>query len=81
MKPVTDEAVKELVVHYALACKGSMERALLMALNDGYEFTRVVAAMGDEGVHVSWQCLLNGWISEGQLTREGCAQLQRGSDA
>jgi len=78
---VTDEKLKELAEHYALACKGSLERALLMALNDGYDFTRVVAAMGDEGVRVAFQCLLKGLIERGQITDEGRVYLQKGSES
>ncbi len=77
----TDEKIKELAAHYAHACKGDLARALLMALDDGYEFTRVVGAMGDNGVRVSWQCLLKGWINKGQITDEGRAYLQKGSEA
>jgi hypothetical protein len=73
--------VKELVLHYTLASKGSMERAMLLALDAGYEFARVVGAMGDEGVRVAWRCLLNGWIDRGQITDEGRAHLQKGSDS
>lgn len=78
---LTDEELKELASHYALACKGSKERALLMALDAGYEFTKVVGAMGDDGARVAFQCLLQGWIDRGQITDEGRAYLQSGSDS
>jgi hypothetical protein len=78
---VTDEKIKELAAHYAHACKGDLTRVLLMALDDGYEFTRVVGAMGDEGVRVSFQCLLRGWIDKGQITDAGRAHLRSGAEA
>jgi hypothetical protein len=74
--PITD-----LAAHYARACKGDKTRALLMALDAGYDFTRVVGAFGDEGVQLSFQCLLKGWIDQGQITDAGRAELQRGADA
>jgi hypothetical protein len=76
----TDEEIRELAMHYALACKGSKERALLMALDAGHDFTRIVGAMGDEGVRIALQCVLSGWIDRGQITSEGRAHLQKGSD-
>lgn len=72
---------KELVDHYVHACKGSQERTLLMALDDGYEFTRVVNAMGDNGVKVAFQCILNGWIERGEITAEGRKHLSNGAEA
>lgn len=78
---VADAKIKELATHYAHACKGDMARALLMALDDGYEFTRVVGVMGDEGVRVSFQCLLRGWIDRGQITDAGRAYLRSGAEA
>ncbi len=78
---LTDEEIRELSAHYARACKGDLARALLMALDAGYEFTQVVSAMGDEGVRVSFQCLLKGWIDRGQITDEGRAHLHNGSEA
>lgn len=77
----TDEEIKELSAHYALACKGNLERALLMALDAGFEFTRVVSAMGDDGVRVAFKCLFNGWIDRGQITQEGRTHLQKGSES
>lgn len=81
MNSVPDDEIKELAAHYALACKGSHERALLMALDAGYEFTRVVGAMGDEGARIAFQCILKGWIDRGQITSAGRAHLQQGSDS
>lgn len=77
----TSEEIQELAAHYAHACKGDKERALLMALDAGYDFTRVVGAMGDEGVQISFRCILNGWIERGQITDAGRAHLQKGSDS
>jgi hypothetical protein len=71
----------ELATHYALACKGNKVRALLMALDAGYDFNRVVGAFGDEGVRIAFNCLLKGWIDQGHITSEGRAHLQNGSDA
>jgi hypothetical protein len=56
-------------------------RALLMALDAGYDFTRVAGAFGDEGVRIACGCLLREWIDRGQITDEGRAHLQGGSDA
>lgn len=78
---LSNEEIKELAAHYATACKGSLERALLMALDAGHEFTRVVTAMGDEGIRVAFRCLLKGWIDRGQITASGRAELQKGSDS
>jgi len=72
---------QELAEHYARACKGDKTRALLMALDAGFEFTRVVGAFGEEGVKIAFQCLLKGWINQGQITNEGRVQLQQGADA
>jgi len=73
--------VDELPRHYALACKGNKERAFLMALNDGYDFKRVVGAFGDEGMAVAWKCLISGWIDQGKITDAGRARLQSGADS
>ncbi len=78
---LTDGEIKELAAHYAHACKGNLERALLMALDAGYDFTRVVSAMGDEGVRVAFACTCQGWISRGQITSEGQAHLRKGSES
>jgi hypothetical protein len=77
----TDEEIRELAAHYAHACGGSQERALLMALDAGYDFTRVVSAMGDEGVRVAFACTCRGWISRGQITSEGQDHLRKGSES
>lgn len=71
----------ELATHYALACKGDKTRALLMALDAGYDFTRVVGAFGDEGVKIAFDCLLKSWIDQGRITDAGRAVLRNGSDA
>ena len=71
----------ELATHYALACKGDKTRAFLMALDAGYDFTRVAGAFGDEGVRVAFDCLLKGWIDRGQITDAGRAYVQNGSEA
>jgi len=73
--------IKELAAHYALACKGDKERVLLMALDAGFDFAVVVGAMGDEGVRVAMQCLLKGWVDQGQITSDGRAHLQSGAEA
>jgi hypothetical protein len=52
-----------------------------MALNDGYDFKRVVLAMGDDGMRVAFQCLLAGYIDRGELTDKGRAKLAHGSEA
>jgi hypothetical protein len=71
----------DLAEHYARACRGDKTRALLMALDAGLDFTRVVGAFGDDGVAISFQCLLNGWIDRGRITDAGRVKLQRGADA
>jgi hypothetical protein len=71
----------ELATHYALASKGNKTRAFLMALDAGYDFTRVAGAFGDEGVKIAFDCLLKGWIDQGRITSAGRATLQNGADA
>jgi hypothetical protein len=71
----------ELATHYALACKSDKVRAFLMALDAGYDFARVAAAFGDEGVRIAFECLLRGWIDRGQITGEGRAHVQNRADA
>jgi hypothetical protein len=71
----------DLAEHYARACRGDKTRALLMALDAGFDFTRVVRAFGDDGVAISFQCLLNGWIDRGRITDAGRGKLQSGADA
>jgi hypothetical protein len=72
---------EELAAHYAAACGGDLERALLMALDSGFAFDRAVTAMGDRGVRTAFQCLLKGWIERGQITGAGRLHLQRGAGA
>jgi len=71
----------ERIAHYVHASRGSKERALLLALNAGFDFKAVVLAMGDEGVRVSFQCILNGWVDRGAITEAGRAWLQQGAEA
>jgi len=71
----------ELATHYALASKGDKVRAFLMALDAGYDFTRVAGAFGDDGIKIAFGCLLKGWIDRGQITPDGRAYLQGGFDA
>jgi hypothetical protein len=80
-KTALSEEIQELAAAYASACKGDLARALLMALEAGYDFERVVGAMGDRGVAISFQCIVNGWIDRGQVTDAGRAHLAKGSDA
>jgi hypothetical protein len=55
----------ELATHYALASKGDEVRAFLMALDAGYDCTRVAGTFGGEGVRIGFDCLLEGWIDRG----------------
>jgi hypothetical protein len=67
---------RELVEHYTHACNGDKTRALLMALDAGFDFDRVVCAFeGNEGLRISFECILKGWVSEGQITAAGRAKL------
>ena len=77
---MTPEKIAELSAHYAAACKGDMTRALLMALSDGYDFSRVVSLM-DDGLRISFQAIAEGYISQGQITDKGRAYLESGADA
>lgn len=79
VQSIVDHA--DLAEHYARACRGDKTRALLMALDAGFDFTRVVGAFGNEGVAISFQCLLNGWIDRGRITDAGRVKLQMGADA
>lgn len=80
-RAVEMKSVSELAAHYAHACKGDMERAVLMALDAGYDFTRTVNAFGDDGVRASFQCILYGWIDQGRITEKGRAYLRAGAEA
>lgn len=73
--------IQELSAHYAAACKGDKTRALLMALDDGYDFVRVVSLMGDDGVRISFNDILEGFIDRGHITEKGRAYLRGGADA
>ena len=66
MSEMSPEKIRELSEHYAAACKG-VTRALLMAL--------------DDGVRVSFQAILNGYINQGCITEKGRAYLRSGADA
>lgn len=44
---------------------------LLQELARGHDFTRVCSDLGDAGVRAAWQCVQNGWISQGRITRLG----------
>lgn len=77
----TDAEIKELAAHYAHACGGDRQRALLMALDAGYCFDRVVAVLGDDGLQVAFRCITSGWIDRGQITDAGRAHLAGGSEA
>ena len=72
---------EEMAAHYARACKGDWTRALLMALDAGFEFQRVVGLMGDKGLRIAFQCTANGWIDRGQITDAGRAELRKGADS
>jgi hypothetical protein len=71
----------ELISHYVSASKGDPIRSFLMALNAGYDFKRVVLAMGDNGVRISFNCILEGLVSEGRITEQGRKYLRTGSDS
>jgi hypothetical protein len=71
----------ERVEHYVHACKGSKERALLLALDAGFKFDDVVCALGAGGVAIAFQCILNGWIDQGQITDAGRNHLRAGAEA
>ena len=73
--------MKELAAHYELACKGDLHRALLMGLDAGFDFTKIVGAMGDRGVGVAFTCVVKGWIDRGQITAEGRSHLASAADA
>jgi hypothetical protein len=78
----TDAEIKELAEHYARACKGDKARALLMALDAGYDLTAIITAMGKEqGVRAAFRCVSLGWIDRGTITELGRAQLRKGAES
>lgn len=74
-------SLSEMVEAYAKASKGRLDRALLLALDAGYEFKAVVGAMGDKGVRVAFACIAAGWVDRGCITESGKQRLQDGADA
>jgi hypothetical protein len=72
---VVDE---KLVAAYVAASKGSKERAFLLALSAGFSFDRVVCAMNG-GLAVVYACILRGWVSRGELTDLGRAEIAEGT--
>ena len=77
----SNEELQDRARHYALACKGDKHCALLMALDAGYDFKRVVTALGDDGPRVAFACILKGWIDRGEITAAGRTHLREGSDS
>lgn len=75
------ETLSALVDSYVKAPKGDLRRALLLALDAGYDFERAVRAMGDVGVQASFACILEGWIDRGQMTEAGRAWLRQGAES
>lgn len=67
----------ERIEAYVAASRGSKKRALLLALNDGFDFTLAVGAMGDDGVRLSFACLCEGLIDRGTITPAGRAWLEK----
>lgn len=74
-------STQERIAHYTAACKGNLTRALLMALNDGFDLGHVVNCLGRDGVKVTFRCIVNGYIDRGQITDAGRAYLEKGADA
>lgn len=74
-------STEERIAHYAAACKGNLTRALLMALNDGFDFGHVVNALGKDGVKITFRCIVSGYIEHGKVTDAGRAYLEKGADA
>jgi len=76
-----DLLAADLIDAFVQASKGSLVRVLLLALDSGYSFERVVGAMGDQGVAVALDCVCKGYIDRGKVTDEGRAFLARGAEA
>jgi hypothetical protein len=74
-------AVQDLARHYAAACKGDKTRAILMALDAGFQFTQVVSAFGDDGVRIAFRAIASGLISHGAITEEGKRKLREGAES
>jgi hypothetical protein len=80
-KPKDKVSIQELAAHYAAAARGDKHRALLLALDAGFEFNQVVTAMGDEGLRIAFSCIEKGWIDRGMITEAGRAHLAQGAEA
>lgn len=60
----------------AVPTKLQVEFLTLLAL--GAPFEAAVTQMGPEGLKVTWDCILNGWVSGGRLTDSGRALVPKG---
>jgi hypothetical protein len=53
------------------------EVAFLAMLSSGEDFTRAARSLGDLGVKVAFNCVLNGWVDRGLITEQGRAAVRK----
>ena len=51
----------------------AIELSLLTLLYKGYEFTSACESLGDASVKTAFDCILAGWIDQGEITAAGRA--------
>lgn len=56
------------------------EIEFLTMLAIGVPFEEAAMTFGDDGLKISFRCILSGWVSQGELTPAGRSLVPRGAD-